>query len=251
MLPHLIGFAAWGLLVGLLVGFTAIGTALLGIPGLIVLFQVPAVPAVGSMAVAGFFMMVSGTLQHYRNGNVLASIALPFAATAVPGSYIAATYARAINEFIPLETILGTVIIISVVVLFYRYIIMRAKPRELSLPRWKFMLSPMLGLVLGVLMGATSISGSIIVIAFIMLLKLPSPQAVGTTSFVAAVSLLVASVAHIQQANVEWLVVAGLTPGMFVGATLGARYVDRLPRQALRVSILVILFVAGIMVFFG
>ncbi len=251
MLTQLIGFAIWGLLVGLLVGFTAVGTALLGIPGLIVLFQVPPVPAVGSMAVAGFFMMVSGTFQHHRNGNLLPAIALPFAATAVPGSYIAATYARAINEVVPLETILGIVIIISVVVLFYRYIVMRAKPRELSLPTWKLVVNPFLGLVLGVLMGATSISGSIIVIAFIMLLKVPSPQAVGTTAFVAAVSLFVASVAHIQQANVEWIVVAGLTPGMFVGAALGARYVDRVPRQALRISILVILFIAGIMVFFG
>lgn len=248
---QLIGFAAWGLLVGIIVGFTAIGKGLLGIPGLIVLFGVAPVPAVGSMAVAGFVMMLSGTVQHYRQGTVIGPIALLFSATAVPASYVAATYARAINDLVPLETVIGVVIIVSVVLLFYRYVVMKAQPRELAVPPWKLALSPLLGLLLGVLMGATSISGSIIVIAFIMLLKIPSPHAVGTTTSVAAVSLLVASIAHVQQGNVDWFVVAGLTPGVLAGAALGARYVERVPRQALRVIILVILFVAGIMVFFG
>lgn len=251
MLVTLLGFALWGLFVGLIVGFTALGKGLLGVPGLIVLFGVPPVPAVGSMAIAGFLMMLSGAITHGRNGNILLRLAVLFSITAVPASYLTATYANQIGEVFPLETIIGVVIIISVLLLFYRYVIMRAKPRELSVDRWKLIASPFLGIVLGALMGATSISGSIIVIAFIMVLKLPSPHAVGTTSAVAAVSLLVASVAHLQQGNVDWIVVAGLTPGVLIGAALGARYVNLVPRQALRMVILVILFAAGLMVFLG
>ena len=228
-----------------MVGFTAIGKGLLGVPGLIVLFQITPVTAVGSMAVAGFVMMLSGTVQHYRAGNVVAPVAVLFSATAVPASYLGARLADDLNAILPLEIIIGVLIVLSAGLLFYRYVVVRARPRELKIEGWQLGLSPVAGLILGLLMGATSISGSIIVIVFIMLLKLPSPHAVGTTSVTAAVSLLIGSVAHLQEGNVDWVVVASLTPGVLVGAALGATYADRVPRQVLRVAILILLVVAG------
>ena len=244
----LLGYAGWGLLVGHVVGLTAIGKALLGTPGLIVLFGMPPVTAVGTMAVAGCAMMTTGTLQHIRQRTVVLPIAVLFSITAIPAAYLTARHAAAIDEIVPLKNIIGAILIISVVVLFYRYIILRPKPRVLVVsPRAK-RAAPLLGLVFGALAGATSISGSIIVIAFIMLLKLPSPHAVGTTSAVAAISLLPASVAHIGQSNVDWTAVVGLLPGVVVGSTLGARYVNRVPRQALRVVILIVLLAAAVLV---
>jgi hypothetical protein len=237
----------WGLFVGLVVGFTAVGNGLLGVPGLIVLFRLPPLIAVGSIAVAGFLMMLSGAFQHYRSGNVVTPVALLFMLTAMPAAYLGARFADAINGIVPLQVIIGVMIIISVALLFYRYVVARAQPRVLEVGRWQLALSPVAGLVLGTLMGATSISGSIIVIAFIMLLKLPSPNAVGTTSVVSAVSLLVASIAHIQEANVNWYVVMLLTPGAIGGAALSARYADRVPREVLRTVILIVLLAAGVM----
>jgi len=243
-----LGYALWGVLVGLLVGFTAIGTALVGIPGLIVLFGMPPVLAVGTIAAAGFIMMLSGAMQHYRHGNVVPSVALAFVVTSVPAAYLTARFAADIDAVFPLENTLAIVIVISVIVLFHRYVILRPEPRVLELPRWKLYLAPVLGLILGALMGATSISGSIIVIAFIMLLKLPSPEAVGTTTAVSMISLAVATVAHVSQANVDPAALAGLIPGMALGAALGARNVKRVPRQLLRIAILVILLVAAVVI---
>lgn len=247
----LAGFAAWGLAVGAVVGFTAIGIGLLGTPGLIVLFGLDPVIAVGTMTVGGFLMMLSGTVQHYRAGNVVTSIALLFCVTAVPVSYLTARYARQINAVIPLRAVMGAVIMLSVALLFYRYIVMRSRPRVLSVEPWKLWLSPLLGALLGLMIGATSISGSILIIACILILRLPSPNAVGITSTVAAFSLLVASLAHIQQGNVAWHVLGGLIPGVLVGAAVGARYAARVPRQALRIAILVILGAAGAMLILG
>ncbi len=246
----LLGYAVWGAVVGLVVGFTAIGKALLGTPGLIVLFGMPPVLAVGTMAAAGVVMMATSALQHYRGGTLVSSIALRFSIPAVPAAYLTARFAAEINDVIPIRTVMAVVIVISVVLLFYRYVVVRPEPRVLTLPRWKLYLSPLLGLLLGALMGATSISGSIIVIAFIMVLKLPSPQAVGTTSLVSAVSLLVAAVAHFGQANIHWPALAGLVPGVMLGAALGARNVERVPRQALRIGILVILLLAAALIMF-
>lgn len=245
----LAGYGVWGAVVGLVVGFTAIGKGLLGTPGLIVLFGMDAVTAVGTMAVAGVVMMAAGTYTHYRAGNVQVPIALLFSATSVPASYLAARMARSINEIIPLQTVIGVIIVFSVVVLFYRYVILRPAPRELHVTRGHLILSPVVGVILGLLMGATSISGSIIVIVFILLLKLPSPQAVGTTSAVSMVSLAVASIAHLQANNVDWLVLVGLVPGVLLGSFIGAKYVNRVPRHALRMGILVILLAAAVMLF--
>ncbi|TVR06420.1 MAG: sulfite exporter TauE/SafE family protein [Spirochaetaceae bacterium] len=243
-----LGVAGWGAVVGAVVGFTAIGKGLLGTPGLIVLFGMDPVLAVGTMAVAGVAMMFAGSVTHARGGNVEWRIAVLFSLTAMPGSYLAARFAREINDVVPLKTVIAVAIVFSVVLLFYRYVIMRAPARALEVKRAHLFLAPITGIVLGVLLGATSISGSIIVIAFILLLKLPSPHAVGTTSVVSAVSLAVASVAHLQQGNVDPLVLAGLLPGVLVGSIIGARYVNRVPRQALRIGILAILLAAAVMI---
>lgn len=244
-----VGYAAWGLLVGLVVGFTAIGKGLLGTPGLIVLFGMDPVIAVGTMSVAGVVMMGASAITHHRESNVHIPVTLLFLVTAMPASYLTARYARRINAVIPLTSIVGVVIVISVVLLFYRYVIMRPKPRVLHVTRGHLVAAPILGLVLGLLMGATSISGSIIVIAFILLLKLPSPYAVGTTTLVSMVALLAASIAHLQSNNVDWTVLIGLVPGVFLGSIIGARFVSRVPREVLRIAILVILLAAGVMVF--
>ena len=243
------GYATWGAVVGLVVGFTAIGTGLLGTPGLIILFALDPVTAVGTMSVAAVVMMGAGAAAHGRENNIHLPISLLFLLTAIPASYAAARYARRINDLIPLETVVGVVIVVSVVLLFYRYVIMRPRPRELRVKRRHLAAAPVLGLLLGVLMGATSISGSIIIISFILILKLPAPYAVGSTTLVTMVSLFVASIAHVQSGNVNWIALIGLLPGVLVGSVLGARFVNRVPREVLRIGILVILFAAGVMVF--
>ncbi len=242
-------YALWGIAVGLVVGFTAVGTGLLGTPGLIILFGLDPVVAVGTMSVAAVVMMGAGAAAHWRERNIQVSIALLFLVTAVPASYTAARFARVINEVIPLKTVVGIMIVLSVVLLFYRFVIMRPRPRELHVTTAHLVAAPFLGLVLGSLMGATSISGSIIVISFLLLLKLPAPYAVGSTTLVSTVSLIFSSIAHLQSGNVDGTILLGLIPGVFVGSTIGARFVNRVPRQVLRMAILIILLAAGVMVF--
>ena len=80
---------------------------------------------------AGAVMMFAGVLQHIRERNVEWRIAGLFAVTAIPCSYVAADYSDAISEVVPLRMLIGGVILLSTVLLFYRYVIMKPKPREL------------------------------------------------------------------------------------------------------------------------
>ncbi len=245
-----LSYALWGLFVGLMVGFTAIGNGLIGTPGLILLFGLSPLTAVGTIALSGFITMLTSTIQHLKKGNINLRIALPFSVTALPVSFFCALYADEINDILPLRVIIGVVIILSTILLTFKFLIMKSPERDPEVKKWQVVLTPFLGLLLGTLMGATSISGSIIVIAFLIILKLPTPMAIGTTSFVAAISLFVASLAHIQQGHIDWFALAGLVPGVIVGVLLGVHFIDKVPRQALRISILMILVLAGISVIF-
>ncbi|NQT60999.1 MAG: sulfite exporter TauE/SafE family protein [Bacteroidetes bacterium] len=245
----LLGFALWGAIVGIIVGFTAVGTGLLGVSGLMIIFGLEPLIAVGTMGIAGFFLMLSGTVQHKKNDNIHIPVALMTAATAVPMSYITATYAEKINEVISLRFILGGIIILSVVLLFYRYFIMKSDEAPFQFSTWKKFSAPVMGIILGGLMGVTSISGSILVVMFLLVMHMPATMAVGTTSAVSAVSLLVAGIAHVQGGNIDWQAIIGLIPGALIGAAVGAKFSDRVPVKFLRIGILVILLAAGIMIF--
>ncbi|MBC8452505.1 MAG: sulfite exporter TauE/SafE family protein [Spirochaetes bacterium] len=245
----LLGFALWGAVVGVIVGFTAVGIGLLGVSGLMIIFGLDPLIAVGSMGIAGFFLMLSGAVQHKKNNNIHIPVALMTAVTAVPFSYIAASFSEEINEIIPLRFILGGIIILSVVLLFYRYFIMKGDETPFQFSKWKKFTAPVLGIILGGLMGVTSISGSILVVMFLLVLQMPAAMAVGTTSAVSAVSLMVAGIAHIQGGNIDWQAIAGLMPGALIGAAVGAKFSDRVPVKVLRIGILVILLAAGIMIF--
>jgi len=245
---HMLLFTLWGLVIGLIVGFTAIGKGILGTPGLMILFGLKPVIAVGTMGLAGVVMMLSSVVAHVKEKNIEWRIAGLFSIAAIPASYLSAHKADAINEVLPLKMVVGVVILISVALLFYRYVIMKPSPRELEVRKWHLCIAPFLGVILGAFMGATSISGSIIVIAFLLILKLPSPIAIGTTSVVAAVSLAVAAFAHISEMHIDWNAFIGLVPGVILGGAIGAEYVRKVPRQVLRYAILVILVVAGVVV---
>ncbi|MCK5155897.1 MAG: sulfite exporter TauE/SafE family protein [Spirochaetales bacterium] len=242
-------FTLWGAAVGTIVGFTAVGTGLLGVSGLMLIFGFDPLISVGTMGVTGFFLMFSGAIQHKKNNNIHMPVALMTAATAVPMSYITATYAEKINDIIPLRYILGGIIILSAGLLFYRYFIMKNDEAPFQFSTWKKFSAPIMGIILGGLMGVTSISGSILVVMFLLVMHMPAVMAVGTTSAVSAVSLLVAGIAHVHGGNVDWPAILGLVPGALIGAAIGAKFSDYVPVKILRIGILLILLAAGVMIF--
>lgn len=249
-LAWIAALAAWGGFIGLTVGFTGVGTGLLGSPGLMVIFHIDPLTAVATMAVAGTCMMASGAYTHIRAGRVEKRVALAFSLTALPASFIAARYAEIINSRIPLRSLIGVLIIVSVVLMVYKFFFMD-KGKEEAPRRSRIWAAPFLGLIIGLIMGATSISGSLVVLSFLLILRLPSDQAVGTTSFVSMVSLAIASFGHIQSGSVDWMLFLSLLPGIVIGSRIGAAYVGRAPQQLLRGAILVILFLAGAMILFS
>jgi len=244
-----IAMLLFGLFLGTVVGMTAIGAGLIGTSGLI-LFGVDKFQAVGTIGFAGVFLMLSSVLKHYKNKNVNIRTAVYFSITAFPMSFICAQYKEQLNSFINLKYVIATAIIISVVTLVYKFFICKKPDVVFFVSSTKTnIMSVVLGVFIGFFIGATSISGSMIVIAMMLILKMPEKLAIGTTSCIAIVSLIAASVAHISNGHVNWQIFFTFTPTVMIGGYWGAHMAHKMPQKPLRIIILTLLFIAAIVLF--
>ncbi len=244
-----IAMLIFGLFLGSVVGMTAIGIGLIGTTGLI-LFGVDKFQAVGTIGLAGVFLMLSSVFKHYKNKNVNIKTAVFFSITAFPMSFFCAQYKEQLNSFINLKYIIATAIIISVVTLVYKFFICKKPDVENFVNSTKTNIKSMiLGVFLGFFIGSTSISGSMVVIAMMLIVKMPEKLAIGTTSCIAIVSLIAASVAHISNGHVNWQVFFIFTPTVMIGGYWGAHMAHKMPQKPLRIIILTLLFIAAIALF--
>ncbi len=246
----LIYIAIFGLALGLVVGMTSIGKGLIGTPGLILL-GLSGTTAVGTIGVAGVFMTISSAIKHYKNKNVNMKTVWAFSVTAVPFSFLFAVFKDKINVIIPLTRIIAVVIIMAVITLIYKFFIAKKHYDTYDDSKHSFLLIALIGAVMGFFIGATSISGSLIVIAFMLMLKMPEKLAIGTTNFVSMFSLAAASVGHVTGGHVDIKVLAVFTPAVIIGSYTGAHLTDIIPKKPLQIIIICLLFIAGICVFFN
>jgi len=105
-----------------------------------------------------------------------------------------------------------------------------------------------LGLVIGVLVGLTSIgAGSLLMAVFALFYKrLPAVQAVGTDVMHGAVLAAVAAIAHGSAGRIELPMLASLLAGSLPGVLIGGWLCSRLPSRPLRVGIAAMLAISGV-----
>jgi uncharacterized membrane protein YfcA len=106
----------------------------------------------------------------------------------------------------------------------------------------------LVGALGGLLVGITSVgSGSVIMIALLMLYPTLSPLRLVGTDLVQAVPLvLAAAISNIFVYGLEWNVLIPLVIGSVPGSILGARIAPRVPSSIIRRGIVVVLTVSGL-----
>ena len=103
------------------------------------------------------------------------------------------------------------------------------------------------GGVVGVLVGFTSVgSGSLIVPFLVAVYPLNTARVVGTDVFHAAVLVTATAIGHAQAGFVDWELAAGLLVGSIPGVAAGSWMAPRFPPRALRVGLAVLLLATGI-----
>ncbi len=238
----------FGLGVGILIGLTGIGGGSLMTPLLIVVLGIHPVVAVGTDLTYGAITKTLGGYKHLRKGTVDLAVSRWLAYGGVPGALTGVllvdrlhkAYGKSFDDVL-IGCIAGALIVVACVVLVRTLLLTHLADRE----RDSYDFSPRaaaaaiaLGFVLGTMLGMTSVgSGALIGVAMIVIFRLTPQRVAGSSVFLAAMLLWVAGLAQVVSGNVDYGLVGNILIGSMPGVWIGTHFVDRVPAQALRVTL--------------
>jgi uncharacterized membrane protein YfcA len=231
----------FGLGVGVLVGLTGIGGGSLMTPLLLIFIGTQPHVAVGTDIAYGALTKTVGGWQHLRSGTVDLGVSKWLAFGSVPGSIGGVVMVEALPSP-PDEALLwgvaGALAFTALVTLWRALFIHRVADREREsvalTPRAK-LTAVGLGIVLGFILGVTSVgSGALIGLALILIFRLTPHRVVGTDVFHAAVLLWAAGLAHVIAGNVDYGLMGNILVGSIPGVIVGERLARSVPAAGLR-----------------
>ncbi len=243
-----------GLVAGLMVGLTGMGGAALVTPMLVLLFGVSPAAAVSSDVVASAIMKPVGSLVHIRAHTVHWGLVGWLSAGSIPGVLLGTViFARVLNTDEASETIrtwIGYVLLIALAAMLAKIWVgrrasdLRAErvPLGTEMPV-RTLPTLLLGLVVGILVGMTSVgSGSLVVTTLLLLYPLLRPSILVGTDLTQAVPMLIAgAIAHAGFGDISIAIVISLLIGQIPGVWIGARMSSRYDGHALRWLLMVVL----------
>jgi len=248
---------AFGLGVGLLVGMTGIGGGSLMTPLLILVFGVKPITAVGTDLAYGAVTKTVGGIKHFRQGTVDMSLSGWMAVGSVPaaigGVYVLEALERAHGEGFDnlLILLLAIALLFCGVMTLARALFLKqlhGKERETIDMKTRHTVSAvLLGVFVGFVLGVTSAgSGALIAVGLILLFRLVPTRVVGTDVFHAAILLWAAAIAHLVSGNVDFALAGTILLGSIPGVWVGSHLSVRVPTDALRTTLAVVLLGSGL-----
>ncbi len=243
-----------GLAAGLIVGLTGMGGAALVTPMLVLLFGVNPATAVSSDVVAAAVMKPVGAWVHIRARTVHWGLVGWLSAGSIPGvllgTWVFSKVLTTPEASATIKTWIGWVLVVAVVAMVAKTFVVRrarglrgaAAAHGTDLPV-RPILTASLGLLVGTLVGMTSVgSGSLVVTALLLMYPLLRPSVLVGTDLTQAVPMLVAgAIAHAGFGDIDVWVVASLLIGQIPGVWVGARMSSRYDGTALRYLLIVVL----------
>ena len=217
--------AAYGTVIGAGGGFVLI-------PGLVLLFDLDGVEAVGTGALTLAAIGIGGARTYDRAGLVDRPAAGRFVIGSIPAAFLCGTFLAGRIDSEVLVDLLGVLLVILAV-----FVVTMptdydtsggARPGSLTM-------MPVGGVVVGFLGGTFAIGGGLVTLPFVGRLRRLAPhRAAATTAATAMASSIASSAGHSIAGNVRWGHVLVLVPSALIGSTLGATHAGRLhPRTVL------------------
>jgi uncharacterized protein len=249
------GVALAGLIVGFVVGLTGMGGGALMTPILVIGFGIEPLAAVSSDLVAAVVMKPIGGGIHFRRGTVHIGLVRWLMIGSVPGalfgSYAIAHLGDNVGDNI--KVILGSVLLIAAAAMIVRSYISRNRTgtlegeaaRQVPVRRAATLL---VGLVGGIVVGMTSVgSGSLMIVAMMMLYPMLSSKELVGTDLVQAVPLVTAAaIGHLIWGDFELDLTTSLLIGSIPGVIIGAHVSSRAPDAFIRPVLALVLVLSGL-----
>jgi uncharacterized membrane protein YfcA len=232
----------FGLGVGVLIGLTGIGGGSLMTPLLILFAGVQPVVAIGTDLAYGAITKTLGGWRHLRSGTVDLGVSKWLALGSVPGSIAGVLLVDVLHDRYGdgFDTTLLSIVAAALFIVAFS-VLARAlfgEPRErhsVVLTAGAKVGAVGIGLVLGVVLGMTSVgSGALVGLALIMVFRLTPHRVVGTDVFHAALMLWAAGLAHLLVGNVDLTLMTNILAGSLPGVWVGTMLLPRVPARVLR-----------------
>lgn len=249
-----IGIVLMGLLIGFLVGLTGVGGAALLTPVLILLGINPAI-AVGTDLAYNSITKFFGSIQHWRQKTINFKLVKYLALGSIPSAICAVGTLHLFDSFFNnqdqvIKHALGYVLIlVALVTLIKTFMSEKYNLNHIQLKplHEKRTLTIVIGVVLGFLVGLTSIgSGSLFALAMILLYKLRPGELVGTDIAHAFLLVTAAGIMHAGIGNVDFLLTFNLLLGSIPGVILGSTLSSKLPSKPLRAMLALMILISGL-----
>jgi hypothetical protein len=252
------GIIAAGLVIGVLVGLTGMGGGSLTTPFLILFADVKPVVAVGTDLIYSAVTKWVGAGIHLRQRTVDLRLAGLLALGSVPASIVGVRVVGMVGEDgdrLVTHALGATLIVVAIVLLGRRRLTAAMERRRARLGRSDADLTARhpaaivaLGVLVGFLVGLTSVgSGTLVVAALLILIPaLPPARLVGTDILQAAVLTSAAGIAHWSLGNVDLGLAGALLIGSVPGVVLGSRLSVRLPERVMRPALAGMLLIVAI-----
>jgi uncharacterized membrane protein YfcA len=245
-----------GLIVGFVVGMTGMGGGALMTPILVLLFKVDVGTAVTSDLVAALVMKPIGGAVHMARKTVRWDLVRWLCIGSVPGAVLGTVIIKTLKDSSAnvediLKVILGSVLVLaSATMVFKAWLQGRRTRREQQVIaaggtidrsiHVRPILTTLVGLVGGTVVGMTSVgSGSLIIVMMLLLYsRLKGTDLVGTDLVQAVPLVAAAAIAHVLilqdfQLGLSASILIGSIPGVYLGARLSSRAPDGVIRPAL------------------
>ncbi|MDQ3415849.1 MAG: sulfite exporter TauE/SafE family protein [Actinomycetota bacterium] len=244
-------------LVGIVVGITGMGGGALMTPALIFLGVGDAAKVVTADLTAAAIYKTGGAVVHWREGSPDFKLAGWLIAGSVPfallGPYLIGWVAPGADLDKALTLCIGFALLLAATTYALRlYIQLRRvtggrHPGE-SDPVIRPLPTILVGALGGLLVGITSVgSGSVIMIALLMLYPtLSAVKLVGTDLVQAVPLVLAAALANIYAHGLDWGLLLPLVIGSVPGTIIGSKIAPRVPASVIRRGIVIVLTMSGL-----
>lgn len=235
---------------GLLLGFVGAGGAGVMVSLLTVGFDLPIHQAVGTSLAAMFFVTISGSISHFREGNTNVRVGLLVGISGIVGAVAGADIGQSIPEHI-LQPMAGVALWLLAFLVFMRArmsgtLVASHDPADAVPTGRQTTATVALGISGGVASAFFGVGMTpYLQLGMLTILRMPLVKTIGTTMLALVFISLGGSIALASHGDVSGRHLIGATIGMTIGSYIGAKFTRRAPIRVLRAAIVLTPFIAG------
>lgn len=238
----------WGFVFGLSAGLTSVGTGSIGTSGLLLLFHIDPKIAIAANLLNGAVMKGFGTVKHFIHKHPKVAYGIPFILGGIPASIVGSSLSAMITAEL-FKCLIGFILMgVSLLIIWEGWYLPKIESLEGARinGNGKKTLAVISGIIVGFVAGLTSVgTGTLMIAAMLVILRLPSKNAVGTTLFCGVIILGTSALTHLLIGHVDLWLSLRLMMGSIPGVWLGSHFCSKAPVKGLRTAIGIVIFSAG------